>query len=65
MNIPVGVAKESAITARRKHLGHRIFGKHAYPDTSCDSVGVVAVRNGQKFAGFMGKGGTARKHEKD
>ena len=65
MNIPVGVAKESAVNAREKPHGHRIFGKQTCTDTSCDSAGVVVVRNGQKFAGFMGKGEVARKHEKN
>lgn len=65
MNIPVGAVKESAVNARIKPHEHRIFVKQTCTDTSCASAGVVVERNGQKFAGFMGKGGVARKHEKN
>lgn len=58
MNIPVGAVKESAVSAGKKPHGHRIFVKQIYPATSCVSAGAAAVKNGQKYAGFIVKEGS-------
>lgn len=59
MNIPVGAVKESAVTAEGKSRGHHISVKQIYPATSCVSAGAVAVKNGQKYAGFIVKEGSS------